>query len=1706
MANSDSPWTASVYCPPSYSRTIAMMAELTWSERIEKHGYGIDPDESPSELNDYVATKLHVYEVEGFMDDTLWGLFQEDFEGFTVDTFQKLQSSLRSKLRTHLLQRGVYVQPYSKGLTISQTLYDVLQEYEQRQWTDKEVADTANKLELLSRPLKIQLARITATQAPVTPLDRPVRNTGPGAITPGPTPGPAPRLTSFASGPAPGSAYRPVRTAQSPVVMQSRNISPTPASQLPINYSKEVATIAKVYTDEQKYGGTDDSFDFKLVIFQDICNRSGLPPENYMMAFPIMLKGFAQSHYYNCGLSMKSYDVACIHMRSFFEGPEYYRKNLTEWNSITLQDFIDSNPDKSVSECLQLLIDKLCKQQHAIDPELRTQRTLTNKLVTACQGVPACRIAISNPSEELSTLINKLQSSVIAWEKETPRTTASYFTDRRYYRGPQQRRTDRNVDRNEDSKLQRNQTYRKARCYICKREDCRSWNHSDTDRNKVRAKWKEKFNSRTNGRLTNQSDDRFSQYVALYEGDSDTSSDIDDIFEELVLNTEPSQDSTTTASTDMTATTTTSSSYLTMYGELEPVQAAALTNTLADRAFNHWLDPTVEHTNACSYAASDIKSRYNSDNFMGIVVDTGASTKSTVGRDQFLALQRIIPSLRLDTSTKGQVNVQFGVGHASSIGTATVQTPIGEVQFHVVEPSTPFLLSLADMDRLHAYLDNTRNVLVTPKGEVSVVRRFGHAFLLHDSSLQAYLLESLSQDPCYLSEIELRRLHRRFGHPSVDRLHRVLERTGHDHDRAVLERLNKYCHFCQKYGRAPGRFRFVVQDDIEFNYNIIVDIMYISGSPILHIVDEATRFQAGRWLLNISAKHTWETLQACWIDTYLGPPDCITTDAGKNFISREFTEYASTLSIRIKAVPVEAHNSIGMVERYHGPVRRIYQIICTELPHATREVALQMTFKAINDTAGPGGLVPTLLVFGAYPRMSDMDPPAPTVVQRANAVRKAMAEVRKLRAKRQVTEALQLRNGPSVSSVHGLPPNSDVLVWREGNTGQPGHWDGPYKLLTIEGETCTVQIGSSLTAFRSTVVKPYYQDKKDNSRTAMPIQDDPEPVRTAQPEIRSSTQPEQPRPPETSDSIALQPELEPIESEPENTITVQPVRPLRQPIQPTQPVEQPTQPIQPKRGRGRPRKYPLLTALTDITIFVQDENKGHQFEASRQKELTGLLEKGVFEVTRLQDVPPGIRLFNSRFVDEVKNLGTSKAFEKSRLVVQAYNDQEKSIVLTQSPTIQRVSQRLILCTAAIGVRNSKLYLRDISQAYVQSTTALNRQFYVRPPPELRDQLSLNEDTVLKVLKPLYGVPEAGNHWFKTYQSHHINQLHMSPSSYDLCLLQSNDPFGVIGLQTDDTLILGEEAFAALEQEKLVDARFLSKEREELTAETPFKFNGGLIQLTDEGVSLTQTQHCKNLCTIATHPVTSTGTKSAARTLAPEEQYIAQRARGAYIASVCQPEACFDLSFAAQVSNPSKDDYQALNKRLDWQIKNAERGLKFVRLDVSTLQLLVFTDASFANNKDLSSQIGYVIVLADAAKRANIVHWSSVKCKRITRSVLASELYATAHGFDIGIAIKSTVDRILQVNLPLILCTDSKSLYDCIVRLGTTQEKRLMIDVMCLRQAYETRLITEVRWIRGESNPADAMTKAKPCTALTQLIDTNIINVQAEGWVERTITG
>jgi hypothetical protein len=101
-----------------------------------------------------------------------------------------------------------------------------------------------------------------------------------------------------------------------------------------------------------------------------------------------------------------------------------------------------------------------------------------------------------------------------------------------------------------------------------------------------------------------------------------------------------------------------------------------------------------------------------------------------------------------------------------------------------------------------------------------------------------------------------------------------------------------------------------------------------------------------------------------------------------------------------------------------------------------------MAIKAINNTAGPDGLVLTLLVFSTYPRMTTTNTPFLTVTEHSKAITKAMKQIAELYIKRQVTDVLKQRNGPNISDTLNVLIGRDVLVYKEDKG-----WKGLYTLV-----------------------------------------------------------------------------------------------------------------------------------------------------------------------------------------------------------------------------------------------------------------------------------------------------------------------------------------------------------------------------------------------------------------------------------------------------------------------------------------------------------------------------------------------------------------------------------------------------------------------------------------------------------------------------------
>src|SRR6266566_8126907 len=142
------------------------------------------------------------------------------------------------------------------------------------------------------------------------------------------------------------------------------------------------------------------------------------------------------------------------------------------------------------------------------------------------------------------------------------------------------------------------------------------------------------------------------------------------------------------------------------------------------------------------------------------------------------------------------------------------------------------------------------------------------------------------------------------------------------------------------------------------------------------------------------------------------------------------------------------------------------------------------------------------------------------------------------------------------------------------------------------------------------------------------------------------------------------------------------------------------------------------------------------------------------------------------------------------------------------------------------------------------------------------------------------------------------------------------------------------------------------------------------------------------------------------------------------------------------------------------MKNIDRGIKYITLDLEYAKLFIFINSSFTNNKDFSSQIGYLIILINKTKginkfiiKGNLIHYSSTKSKRVTKSVLASKIYGIVGGVNIAIAINITIKIITRqlgfLYILIIVYTNLYLLYKCLVKLSTTKEKCLIINIMVL---------------------------------------------------------
>ena len=245
-----------------------------------------------------------------------------------------------------------------------------------------------------------------------------------------------------------------------------------------------------------------------------------------------------------------------------------------------------------------------------------------------------------------------------------------------------------------------------------------------------------------------------------------------------------------------------------------------------------------------------------------------------------------------------------------------------------------------------------------------------------------------------------------------------------------LDKVNTVCDTCQREGSPPHRFRVSLPgNSTVFNRENCLEIMNIQGHHISHVVDRNTSFSAAAILSGESTKDKWRTYMDIWVTKYVGFPDVVSVDQGSQFQSDGWKSLMQLAGISFKPSGVESHNAINVCERYHSFLRTIFSKVASSHRDLPPSHLLSLSIRAMNDTSGPNGLVPTLLVFGVLPRIPIIPSSLPNQSTRLQIMMKARKEMSPVIAKSALSRAMRM-NVPSAAN-KVFRTGDEVLVFRE---------------------------------------------------------------------------------------------------------------------------------------------------------------------------------------------------------------------------------------------------------------------------------------------------------------------------------------------------------------------------------------------------------------------------------------------------------------------------------------------------------------------------------------------------------------------------------------------------------------------------------------------------------------------------------------------------
>ena len=977
-----------------------------------------------------------------------------------------------------------------------------------------------------------------------------------------------------------------------------------------------------------------------------------------------------------------------------------------------------------------------------------------------------------------------------------------------------------------------------------------------------------------------------------------------------------------------------------------------------------------------------------------------------------------------------------------------------------------------------------------------------------------------------------RKLHIQFNHAAGYRLLKLLKDSGNDDPELLNEirNIESNCEICQRYKKTPARPVVTFPLAERFNECIQLDLKTYIKDRIyfLHIIDHKTRFSAACVIYSKESEVIISAFFKIWISIF-GRPEKLLVDNGGEFVNKDFIDLCENFNINIKTTAAESAWSNGLCEKYNGVIGEGTEKVVEDVGCSV-EIALAWSVNAKNSLHNVHGFSPYQMVFGQNPNLPlslNSKPPAlegisssELVRNHLNALHKARQAFIKSESSDKVRRAMKAR--VRTHNDHKYYQGDRVYYKRD----KEERWRGPATVVIQEGSKVLLKtIGRSLISVHTCRLQHVTHDDESNqvleegqhqSTTKTVIQgnnvvsdDDEEQCLPNNPNAEENqalnTSSEENNRGDNHDHTAenAQQELNTSADESEeDTVSSDesksdtseaPIQYKNNMLHQPKDLPKANQHVEfrlnnsdtwnhakiiSRAGKASgPYKFWLnfknLEDNTEASIdwkenvaewkllehnVLMASNVNIGFEDAKVTELNNWKDLKVYNEVN-DNYQPAISV---RWV-LTKKIKNGEEVKKARLVARGYEENGNNI-RKESPTCYKESLRIAIMI--IASLDWQIHSMDIKSAFLQGNK-LEREIYLKPPKEANVKGKL-----WRLNRCVYGLVDASRYWYLRVHAELIkNRCKASKLDPSVFYYFTTKLEGLLLCHVDDFCYAGSEKFEAVIDDIKSTFKISSEDS------TAFKYLGVEIQQCRKGIYVSQSIYTDEL---EESNINSVRKKNKALPVNDEERSTLRSAIGQlnWLSTQTRPDISFDVCEQSNSFKTATINTLMKTNKIIRKVKQNKTSLFFPKMNLNSLKVQCYTDASHGNLPDGGSQGGMYIEVVSDDKKASIF-WQSKRIQRVVKSSMAAETLALVEGIESALLIKSLLNEMLYQNkktIPIEAITDSKSVFQSAHSTNQILDKGQRINMSMLREYIAMKEVS-LKWVSTDHQLANVLTKS-----------------------------